>query len=179
MTNTLQAVSDQISTIHGLLNGLPLGKNTLAVQAIQQQLSELGSHIQSVQLQQGSGGHADQDRELLAGCRVQIAKTIQQLDLLMTESADDYREAIGDLKNEFEQQSDGVQQNSNAEAYQLKSIFWQLKDCKEQMRHLASSMLDAEGQIEHGQLVQGGLAASVNPDTGELGAPSDSSSLSP
>ncbi|MFC4101307.1 hypothetical protein [Paenibacillus xanthanilyticus] len=179
MADTLQAVSDRVQIVQNLLNGIPLGGNTLAVQAIQQELSELGRYIETAQQQQAFSSHAGQEREYLAGCQVQVRKIIQSLDYMMTASAEDYRQAAGEGKNDLEHQPDATQQSANPEAYQHKSNFWQLTACKDEMRQIASGIMETEEQLEHGQLMQSSFTANDSVDAGELGAPSDTSSLSP
>lgn len=179
MTDTLQAVLDRIQTVSQLLNGIPVGEKESALQSFQQELTDMESHIQTVQQQQENVQNTDQIRQMLAGCRVQIFKMIKEIDLLMTASAEAYRQSIGDRKNQFEQLSDIMQQNSDSQAYQHKKVYWQLSDCKDEIRLLTSSIMDLEGQLEHEQLVHNGLTAGHDSNIGDLGAPSDSPSLSP
>jgi hypothetical protein len=181
MTETFQSVIDRIQKVSQLLSGIPAHEREKehVIQSFRQELSDMSSRIQSFQGQQDSNQNADKTREMLAGCRADLFRFIKEIDVLMTDFAEAYRQSIGDRKNQFEQLSDIMQQSFDPQAYQHKHIFGQLTHCKDQIRVLTSSIMDLEGGLEHRQLVQKGFTPGAGSDVSDLGAPSDRPSLSP
>jgi hypothetical protein len=179
MTDTLQTVLDRIQKASQLLNDITIGEKDPVLKSYQLELADMRSHIQNIEQQQTNALNTGEIRKMLAGCRVELFRMLQEIDLLMTDSADVYRQSIGDRKNEFEQLSDEMQQKSDPQVYQHKYVYWQLFDSKDQIRLLTSSIMDLEGQLEHEQLVHKGLTAGGDSDVSDLGAPSDRPSLSP
>ncbi|QYR21831.1 hypothetical protein KZ483_01950 [Paenibacillus sp. sptzw28] len=181
MTETLQTVLDRIHKVSQKLSGIPAGERgrEQVLQSFRQELSDMGRRIQSVQQQQAGTPEADKTRKMLAGCRADLFRIIKEIDVLMTDFAEAYRQSIGDRKNQFEQLSEIMQQSSDPQAYQHKHVFGQLTHCKDQIRLLTSSIMDVEGGLEHRQLLQKGFNSGAGPDVADLGEPSDRPSLSP
>jgi hypothetical protein len=95
-----------------------------------------------------SGGPEEQANQYPA-LRFQLHKLTDIIEELQSQWADRYRMQAGENKDQFEELTDSLQQQTNPIAYESKMTFHVLDQIKDRLSEIGAELMDMRGQVEH------------------------------
>ncbi|MBB3113519.1 hypothetical protein FHS18_005631 [Paenibacillus phyllosphaerae] len=159
MQQQARLIEQRLQTINHVLGGIALteGKET-----IDQAITQLNLVADTIRIAAQVETNAEetfiqQVLSDLARCKLKLSSVAHQLEELKTQAADRYRMELGDEKANFEKLSLIMQQQTNAAAFQHKSVFDELKLCLEEKAHLMGELMDLKSSIEHERFARLGI----------------------
>lgn len=145
----VQWFANKLSQVSGVLTEMQRSGNAEQLEAVLNDLGQMDAELKNAQTQI-TPETSDTLRQDLVNCRMALHGMLGIVSEIRSETADRYRQVLGDQKISYEQMDEAAQQTAHPEAYQHRQIFKQMDVVSSQIHQLNGAMLDAGYQVERG-----------------------------
>ena len=143
----IQGISQKLGGISSALAGIQQGEGSAEhLNAIMGELGQLAGELKAAQSQVTSE-MTESARQELVRCRMGLHQMLQAVSDIRSNTADQYRQALGEQKQAFEQLTEEVQLQDYPEAYGYKQLFHQMGQVSGQIHDLDRAMMDTSYQL--------------------------------
>lgn len=175
MTN-VQSIASKLGQVSGMLSEIQQSGNAAQLETVLNDLGQMDAELKSAQAE-FTPETSETMRQDLVNCRMALHGMQNLVSNIRSETAERYRQVLGDQKTSFEQMDESAQQSAYPEAYQHRQMFKQMDVVSSQLHQLNGAMMDAGYQAGRGQ--QNGVEATYG-DTvlDDMTAETDTTSFS-
>lgn len=145
----VQAIANKLSQVSGVLTEMQQSGNAEQLAAVLNDLGQMDAELKKAQTQITSET-SETWRQDLVNCRMALHGMLGIVSEIRSETANRYRQVLGDQKTSFEQMDEAEQQSAHPDAYQHRQIFKQMDVVSGHIHQLNGAMLDAGYQVERG-----------------------------
>ncbi|NMO95196.1 hypothetical protein [Paenibacillus lemnae] len=163
--NSNTSLCDKIGQLSVSLAGLQQSQDVAVMDKLTQDISQLHGELLSLQ-HNGSAGKVEETRQELVQCRMELHRFLGQVSDFRSQTAESYRQILGERKETFEQLDQEGQKTDDPDAYTLRQLFRGMDEISTQIHRLNGAMLDAGHQMERG------LGGSLSIEMAETGSAS-------
>ncbi len=150
----VQLIAHKLNQVSMLLTQMQQSGQYDQLAAVLNDLSQMDAELQTVQTQitPETSAHLRQD---FVNCRMMLHDMMKMVLEIRSDTAQRYREVLGDQKVSFEQMNESEQQNVYPEAYQYRQVFKQMDDVSSRLHQLNGIIMDAGYQAGRDQQKDG------------------------
>lgn len=152
-------ISAQLSSVFRILDSIVVTTHPDVYQTIKSGIHQVAEELQHMNFDAETAVKDNRDR--LAKLRRTVHEILQWTEDLQTQTAELYRKQTGDRKEQFEELSSALQEQTNPFAYQTRLTFKELSKLVDALGRLNGELLDLSAQLE-----QTSLQNQPTPDTG-------------
>lgn len=147
---SVQSIANKLSQVSGMLTEMQQSGNAEQLEAVLSNLGQMDAELKSMQA--GINEETSNTvRQELVNCRVALSGMQSLVSDIRSETAERYRQTLGDQKASFEQMDESTQQSTYPEAYQHRQMFKQMDVVSSQLNQLNGAMLDVGHQAGRSQ----------------------------
>ncbi|WP_054956260.1 hypothetical protein [Paenibacillus dakarensis] len=146
----VQSIANKLSQVSGTLSQIQQNGNAEQLDAVLNDLGQLDTDLKTAQAQ-FSASATESTRQDLVNCRMELHRMASFVSDIRSETAERYRQALGDQKASFEQMEESMQQSTFPEAYQHRQMFKQMDVVSSHLHQLNGAMMDAGYQAGRDQ----------------------------
>lgn len=148
--SSVEAIANKLNQVSGILTEMQQNGSAESMGAVLNDLGQLDVELKNAQAQITSET-SDSVRQELVKCRMALSGMLNLVSDIRSETAERYRQVLGEQKTSFEEMDESRQQSSYPEAYQQRQMFRQMDMVSSQLHQLNSAMMDAGYQAGRGK----------------------------
>lgn len=163
--NQVQNIADALGRLSGELAQMRPEESAGGLESVLQQLNRLNAEFQQASAQTPPDA-PESARQELVRCRTALREMMGMVSGIRSGIAEQYRQALGERKEAFEQLEPGLQENSEPDAYRYLQLFRGMDEVSRQVHQLDNAMLDAGYALGRGRQARQADDATAYGDTG-------------
>lgn len=147
---SIHSIASRLGQVSGMLSEIQQSGNAEQLEAVLNDLGQMDAELKSAQAEFTSDT-SETMRQDLVHCRMALHGMLSLVSDIRSETAERYRQVLGEHKTSFEQMDESMQQSAHPEAYQHRQMFKQMDVVSSQLHQLNGAMMDAGFQAGRGQ----------------------------
>ncbi|SMF89597.1 hypothetical protein SAMN05661091_4707 [Paenibacillus uliginis N3/975] len=167
---SVQSIASKLSQVSMVLTEMQQSGNCDQLAVVLNDLGQMDAELKTVQ-SQITPETSETLRQDLVNCRMALYGMQNIVSEIRSDTAQRYRQVLGDQKTSFEQMNDPDQQSAYPEAYQHRQVFKQMDAVSGHLHQLNGAIMDASyqagreqngGGTVYGDIEQNDLTSGTN-----------------